>query len=168
MISLPAELLERRDEYCRRHALGIQDLPGAGQPFGWGLDAFVWQTTLDSILKVFRHEAEFHQERAVYERLRSRGHEPLRGFQIPHLLDYDEDLWILELSFVRPPYILDFAAATLDDAPPGFDPHAPEWIAEKRRQFGRSWPEVARLLDALRHLGIHYCDVHPENIRIAR
>ena len=41
----------------------------------------------------------------------------------------------------------DFAAATLDAPPPGFDPESPEWIAEHRRVFGRHWPEVVRLLD---------------------
>ncbi|MEX0716932.1 MAG: hypothetical protein WD066_10105 [Planctomycetaceae bacterium] len=38
----------------------------------------------------------------------------LRGFAIPVLLDYDEKFGVLELSYVSPPFLLDFAEATLD------------------------------------------------------
>jgi hypothetical protein len=102
---------------------------------------------------------------SVYQRLQSHQIEQLQGFHIPILLHYDRNLFVLEISFVRPPYILDFAAATLDQPPPGFDAEDREWIAEKRRVFGSHWSAIVRLLDALRHIGIHYCDLHGENIR---
>jgi hypothetical protein len=71
---------------------------------------------------------------------------------------------VLELSFVKPPYVLDFGRALLDAVPAGFDPEDREWTTEKRRLYGVRWPEVVRLLDALRHLGIYYMDVHRRNI----
>jgi hypothetical protein len=70
------------------------------------------------------------------------------------------------MTFVRPPYILDFAACTLDKPPSGFDPYDPQWVAEQSRKFGRDWPDVQRLLDALRQYGIYYTDVHAQNIRV--
>jgi uncharacterized protein YggE len=39
-------------------------------------------------------------------------------------------------------------------------------IAEQSRKFGRDWADVQRLLDALRQHGIHYTDVHTQNIRV--
>lgn len=161
MTEIPAEIVERRDAYCEQHSLAVEDL------LGWGLDGFVWHTTQDSILKVFRHDEDSRQELLVYRRLQSRGVERLHGFHVPQLLNYDANLLVLELSFVRPPYILDFAAATLDDPPLGFDPESPEWTADGQRKFGRHWPEVVRLLDALKQIGIHYRDVHQENIRVS-
>lgn len=119
------------------------------------------------MLKVFRHQSDFQKELAVYQRLKSHQIDQLQGFFIPLLLHYDEKLFALELSYVRPPFILDFAGATLGHPPPGFDPEDPTWITEKKRLFGSHWPEVVRLLDALRHIGIHYADVHEQNIRFS-
>jgi hypothetical protein len=79
---------------------------------------------------------------------------------------YDQDLLVLELSYVRPPFVLDFAAATLDDPPTEVDIDSADWIAAKRSVYGERWPDVSRLFDALRHLGIYYTDVHSENIRV--
>jgi len=57
-------------------------------------------------------------------------------------------------------------AATLGKPPEGFDAESEEWNAEQGRKFGRDWPDVKRLLDALRLHGIHYPDVHTQNIRV--
>jgi hypothetical protein len=47
---------------------------------------------------------------------------------------------------VTPPYILDFAACTLDAPPAGFDPDDAEWTGEQARKFGRDWPDVRQVL----------------------
>lgn len=70
----------------------------------------------------------------------------------------------MELSFVRPSYILDFGAAGVSPQPPDFDLDRIE--AEFQRQFGREWPEVRRLLEALMQIGIFYSDAHDKNIRL--
>jgi hypothetical protein len=92
--------------------------------------------------------------------------ENLHGFEMPWLLDHDAARWVLELSFVSPPFVLDFAAASLGQAPSEMS--APEWLAEKKRMFGRDWPDVHRLLDGLRLFGIHFPDVHLGNIRVRK
>lgn len=133
---------------------------------GWGVDGYVWQTEADSVIKVCRRQPAYLHERDVYLRLRQRQLYQLQGFRIPRLLDFDDGLLALELSYIRPPYILDFGAAVLDHKPAGFDPYNEYWIAEQARKFGRDWPDVQRLLDALRQYGVFYTDVHTQNIRV--
>ena len=67
MTNIPAEVRDRRDAYCRQRSTATEDL------LGWGLDGFIWQTTDDNVLKVFRHSLEFGRELAVYQRLKSPG-----------------------------------------------------------------------------------------------
>ncbi len=160
MIEIPSEILERCDEYCRRHSASAHELRG------WGVDAFIWQTEGDKVLKVFRRERNYARERDVYLRLRQKSLYRLQGFSVPILAGFDDEVWVLEIGYVKPPFILDFAACTLDAPPSGFDPHDEHWIAEQARKFGRDWPDVQRLLDALRQYGIFYTDVHTQNIRV--
>jgi hypothetical protein len=49
MAEIPTEISDRRDAYCLQRGTEIEALRG------YGLDGFVWQTTEDNILKVFRH-----------------------------------------------------------------------------------------------------------------
>lgn len=133
---------------------------------GYEVDGYVWQTTQGNILKVYRRAHAFERELADDRRLEAKSLYRLQGFSIPVLVEFDEELWALEMTNVRPPYILDFGAATLDRPPPGFNPESEEWNAEQSRKFGRDWPDVRRLLDALRQYGIHYVDVHTQNIRV--
>ena len=160
MIEIPSDVLERRDDYCASRSREIQDLRG------YGVDAFIWQARTDRILKVFRGTRGYERERDVYLRLRHRSLYRLQGFFIPVLLEFDDATLVLEMTYVRPPYILDFAACTLDAPPAGFDPDDAEWTGEQARKFGRNWPDVRRLLDALRQYGIYYTDVHTQNIRV--
>jgi hypothetical protein len=56
------------------------------------------------------------------------------------------------------------AGATLDVPPAEFDDLA--WLKEKARIYGRDWPDVQRLLNALRQYGIDFCDVDLLNISL--
>lgn len=160
MRSPPEAIVSRVEDYCLDCGEEIVS------PLGYGVDGYIWRTKSKNVLKVFRHDAEFRQELAVYERLSERQITRLQGFSIPALLHYDEQRWILKLSFVFPPFLLDFAAATLDRAPTGFDPDDPDWVSAMQSRYGRDWPDVRRLLDALRQYGIHFTDVHLGNIRL--
>lgn len=159
MIEIPPEILDRRDAFCRRRSVEVSD---AG--FAWGLDAFVWITNVDTVVKVHRYSDRYRREFAAYQRFQQLRVGRLRGFHIPDLLQYDDHLEILELSFVRPPYILDFVEAHLDRRPETFDLERIE--TESRRQFGQDWPDVRRLLEAMMQIGIYYDDVHNQNIRL--
>ncbi len=130
------------------------------------MDGYVWQTDQESVVKVCRYKTPFDCELAVYQRLAASRLRKLQGFDIPWLLDHDVEHMVLELSFVSPPFVLDFAAASLGKAPSEME--SPEWMAEKQRMFGRDWPDVQRLLDGLRLYGIHFPDVHLGNIRVRK
>lgn len=160
MNEIPDDVLARRDAFCDARSRRVVDLRG------WGVDGYVWQTDEDSVVKVCRRQSAYTHERDVYFRLRQRQLYQLQGFRLPRLLDFDDRLLTLELTYIRPPYLLDFGAAALDQCPPGFDPYDPHWIAEQSRKFDRDWPDVQRLLDALRQYGIYYTDVHTQNIRV--
>ncbi|MBI1313664.1 hypothetical protein GC176_20420 [bacterium] len=160
MVGIPDSVIDVRDRYCQERG---EHIPSNGE-FWWGLDAFLWQTASDSILKVHRYKDRFAKELAAYQRLADRHIVRLQGFRFPQLLDYDPELHILELSFVSPPYILDFVEVYLGDRPASFDLDRIE--TESRQQFGRDWLEVRRLLEALMHFGIYYDDVHNQNIRL--
>jgi len=171
ILEIPDELAERRDAYCTSRGKTI-----FARRRGFGFDAVIWQTDDDNILKVFRRPQRFHQELAVYQRLQALHSKKttdsedifpkqlyrIQGFSIPLLLDFDEPTIVLELSYVSPPYILDFAEASLEPRQVPFDDPTRE--VEYRRVFGANWPEVRRLLDSLRQLGIFYMDVHGKNI----
>lgn len=70
----------------------------------------------------------------------------------------------MELQIVDRPFVLDFSEASLDVPIPELE--GPAWLAEKSRKFGRDWPEVQRLLNALRQYGIYFRDVHAGNISL--
>ena len=159
MVDIPFEIMERRSAYCSRHYVVIQfDEPD------WGLDAFLWRTTVETVVKVHRYHERFQKELATYRRLAERKIVRLKGFEFPQLVNYDEELHILELSIVSPPYILDFAEVGLGKKPGNFDLERIE--AQQSKQFGNDWPDVKRLLEALMQVGIYYDDVHNRNIRL--
>jgi hypothetical protein len=157
---IPADVEQRRTAYCESRGIQTQDL------IGYGLDGFVWKTNRASVIKVCRHASLFERELAVYRRLSLLGLHQLQGFRIPSLLDQDAEQWVLELSLVSPPFILDFAAASLGKQPTEME--SAEWLSEKRRMFGADWADVQRLLDGLRLYGIHFPDVHLGNIRLRK
>lgn len=163
MFVIPTDVEQRRTAYCESRGIQTQDL------IGYGLDGFVWKTNRASVAKVCRHANLFERELAVYQRLTQLGLHQLQGFRIPSLLDQDAERWVLELSLVSPPFILDFAAASLGKQPAEME--SAEWLDEKRRMFGADWADVRSAfggLDGLRLDGIHFPDVHLGNIRVRK
>ena len=71
----------------------------------------------------------------------------------------------IEISIVRPPYLLVFGKAYLDQ-PPDFSPEVlADWEAEKSALFETGqWETVRSLIGQLRTLGIYYFDAKPANI----
>lgn len=155
---IPDDLLRRRELYCIRYEKTV-----ASEKPGVGLEAIVWPTTEDNVLKVHRRPLTFTRELQVYQRLDTTNTRRLKGFAIPQLLYYDAELLVVELSFVFPPYILDFGAASVSPRPADFDLDRVE--AEFARQHGADWPDIRRLLEALMQLGIYYSDAHDQYIR---
>ena len=155
------EAADHADRFAERNGLTYD------RELGKGYDGIVFATGRPSAVKAFRHESLYHNELAVYRRLEEEGMREVRGFKVPRLYAADEELWVLEMEWVHPPFVLDFAGAYLDREPPWKnDPEVyGTWFAEKKEQFGPDrWGEVLAVMRELLRVGVHLADVKPGNI----
>ena len=131
---------------------------------GGGYDGSVFATNRKSAIKALKHQALYERERDVYLRLQDQHVREIAGCDVPELIRFDDELWVVEMTIVSPPYVLDFAGAYLDrphDYPPEI---RREWEREKRLQFGADWKYVPRIVVAFERLGIFLADLNPRNI----
>src|SRR6516225_8085263 len=66
-------------------------------------------------------------KRDVYLRLKENGIDTILGCHVPQLLRYDDGLWVVDMSVVTRPFVLDFAGAFLDKAPDFSDEVLADW-----------------------------------------
>jgi hypothetical protein len=163
------ELVRRAREYAQHHALSL------GEELGFGVHGIVLSaesqiktrgSSLHSAVKVHEREACYLRERDIYLRLKERGIKEIRGCTVPKLIGYDDNLWIIEMSLVARPYVLDFAGAYLDWSPDFSEEVMADWRADKQEQFGKQWSEVLAILACLESYGIYIEDVSPSNISL--
>jgi len=165
-MAMYSEALRRAEEYARSQGLSIE-----GQ-IGGGTQGAVFRTSRGTAVKALLDASFYIRERDVYLRLRTLEIDQIRGFWVPRLVSHHDDLLIVEMETVHPPYVLDFASAYLDH-PPSYmrdsdDAHVREnWEREKEEQFEDRWPEVRSLVSAFRRHGIYLGDVKPGNIMFA-
>jgi hypothetical protein len=88
----------------------------------------------------------------------------IRDAAVPELIGYDDELWVIEMTIVTRPFVLDFAGAYLDYPPDYSDEVMEEWHADKREQFGSRWPDVQAILRELESYGVFMADVNPGNV----
>lgn len=136
------------------------------QQLGFGKDGIVWATDRASVIKAHGRVHTYEAEREVYRRLSRHNVDEIDGHAVPRLLDTDDACFIIEMTIVQPPFILDFASAVLDE-PPDFPPEVlDQWTADKREAFDQDIAHLERILRTLRRAhGIYMMDVHPDNIR---
>ncbi len=119
-----------------------------------------------SAIKALAHWEPYERERDAYLRLRDAGVGEIRGFQVPKLIGFSDNLRVVEMTVVSRPYVLDFAGAYLD-SPPEFSPEIwDEWEAEKVDQYGARWLEVKAVLGDLEEIGVFMMDVSPNNVAL--
>lgn len=157
------ELIRRANLYAQKHGLVL------GEQLGFGVHGIVLVATSKAkprrmAIKVHEREVSYRQERDVYLRLGDHGISQIRGFHVPRLLRYDDELWVIQMGIVTRPFVLDFADAYLDQPPDYSDEVLAEWRTEKREQFGDRWPEVELVLLSLKRYGVYLVDVSPGNI----
>ncbi len=152
-ISLRASVYASRRSVLLKHQLG------------YGADGTIFSTSVASAVKAFIRQEPYERELACYRRLMDRQVLDVRGHHVPQLINWDDELLIIEMTIVQQPFLLDFASAYLGVAP-DFPPEVIEhWHMEKSEQFGERWEDVLRILAVLRgHYGIHLLDVNPGNI----
>ena len=121
---------EKADAYAEKHHIVN------GKKLGFGWDGTVYSTSRQSAIKVFRHERLFQRERDVYQRLTERHVIRILGFDVPQLVGFDDEHWLVEMSIVSPPFVLDFAGAYLDQKPDYPPEVMADWVEGKAEQFG--------------------------------
>jgi hypothetical protein len=159
----PSGLLRRINQYAAQHGLVVRER------LGLGVDGIVFKAEFQSearfsALKAYWHDGSFHRERDVYLRLRDRRIEVVRSSNVPQLVGFDDELQVLEMTIVTPPFVLDFAKATLDHAPDFSEEVLADWLAAKADEFGPRWPEVQAILRVLEVHGIFMNDASARNI----
>jgi len=158
------ELIERAEAFAKSHECTI------GERLGFGIHGIVIVLNCESkaaatALKVLASAEPYRRERDTYQRLSEARVTKVRGFHEPQLLQWDDDLFALEITVVTPPFALDFAGAWLD-FPPDFPEEAWEdWNRKNEEQFGEDWPEAQAILAEFEELGIYMLDPTPSNFR---
>lgn len=162
MINRP-ELLLRARMYCDKNGLILADSLGTGRD---GSIFAVENQTKKGISAIKSHEREgaYRRERDVYLRLKECEISDVRGCAVPQLLHYDDELWIIEMTVVSRPFVLDFADAFLDEPPDFSEEVLADWRVEKQEQFGPRWSEVQAILRFLEGYGVFMLDANPGNI----
>ena len=89
----------------------------------------------------------------------------LATFAVPQLLDYNHALWVIEMTVVSAPCILDFGKAYVD-SPPDYTAEALGEAEQAERELftADEWKKVRLVRAALLRFGIHYFDARPSNI----
>jgi len=151
-------LLLRANQYAERWDRTIR------HELGFGYDGIVFSTNCQSAIKVVRYEPLYLRERDVYFRLQENGALNILGFDVPSMMNHDDELWVVEMTIVSPPFVLDFAGAYLDRPPDFPDDVMEDWQAEKKEQFGDRWTMVQKIMREFRKMGVYLADVKPGNI----
>jgi len=157
------DLIDRIRQYAARKGVGLLELLGAGI-HGSVFAAECQAKGGRSAVKGHDGEVGYCRERDAYLRLRESDVTNIRGCNVPALIDFDNDLWCIEMTVVSRPFVLDFAGANLDEPPDFSDEVLSDWQAVKVEQFGPDWPEVEAILSALERFGIYMLDVNPGNV----
>lgn len=134
---------------------------------GDGTDGVVFRTDQKSAIKAVAQRYAYDLEVESYQRLKANGITKIRGFNVPLLLDHDDELQVFEMEIVTAPYVLDFGKVYLDIPPYHTDEVWQDWEEDGRMRFDHRWEEVKSVLRFLESLGIYYQDPKPGNIMFA-
>ena len=144
-MSVVPESVVRAEEYARRKGLVLANRLG----FGVHGSVFAAENQSDgkrTAVKALERERFYLRERNVYLRLMENSVTYVRGAAVPELIGHDDQLWVIEMTIVSRPFVLDFAGAYLDEPPDYSEEVMAEWRAEKEEQFGSDWPAVQAIL----------------------
>jgi len=158
----PAAIRHRLQEYCTRNRIAAIDLLGQGK------DGSVWQTDRDSAIKIHATNESYQPEIVAYIRLLEKKLKFIAGFNVPELLEFDDELFAIEMTIVFPPYLLDFASAIIDRKSDLIEDEGNTIADLVTERFGARAAEILYLQQQLvAQAGIYITDLHPHNIKFA-
>ena len=157
--SLPAE--DRADLYARRTGQSLLGLLGQGK------DGGVWFTSVGHAIKAHVRPESYRAERNAYMRFRDVGLDEVKGFAVPSLMGYDDELLVIEMTVVPPPFVVDFASVVLDVDPELIEDEGHTLADLVRERFGDARVDaVLGIRDELIvRAGAYLSDLHGHNIK---
>jgi hypothetical protein len=161
------DLIERGELYCKHRNLILQ----RDEKLGAGVHGSVFACRHQSeivgrnAVKIHEYRPAYFRERDVYLRLRDFEIRLVCGHAVPQLVDFDDELLVIQMSVVVRPFLLDFGGAYLDRAPEFSAEVIEDWEQAKSEQFGAHWSKAKHILSTLiQEFGIYVVDVNPGNI----
>ena len=159
-MTVPPIITARMQLYCQRHGITCAEILGQGK------DGCVWSTSQQSALKIHNYTELYSRERDAYIRLRDCKITMIAAFRVPRLLSFDDEYLAIDMTIVSPPYLLDFASATLDTAPDLIEDEGHTLADLVLERFGDRAPEIFYVRQQLEErAGIFLIDIHPHNIK---
>src|ERR1035437_3510495 len=98
MADLSHSLFDRASTYVIAHGMQLK------QELGHGKDGTVFSTDQFTAVKVYLRPHDLQRELDCYMRLDEHNVLQILGHNVPHLIDADLNLLILEMSIVRQPF----------------------------------------------------------------
>ena len=133
---------------------------------GAGKDGHVWRTSRLSALKIHETRSSYIPEVDAYIRLHELGLRKLAGFNLPSMLDHDDELFAIEMDVVFPPFVVDFASAFLDFPTDLIEDEGHTLADLVQSRFGERSDAVMNFYHALvDRAGIYLSDLHPNNVK---
>lgn len=156
--------MARASEYCRK---SDGRKPEFNSSFGCGQEGYVWPVEGGvSAIKVFERRKNYEIELGCYEILDAHKVTEVYGFNIPQLIGWSEELLIIEMTIVKPPFILDFGKSSLYFKPEYPSDAVDHYQRQLEETFGEYLPQVELALSYLESLGIFYIDASGNNIKV--
>ena len=132
---------------------------------GFGTQGMVFRTNRNTAIKVYDREDGYRREHAIYQRLKERKIFEIRGLMIPRLKRHDDTLFVIEMSVVHVPCIIDFGGAYLDFAPEHMV-RDEMWEEQKAEEFGAYWEYAKAVIREIEYrANIWLADVNTGNIK---
>ncbi|KAA1260513.1 hypothetical protein LF1_30530 [Rubripirellula obstinata] len=155
------DLLEKANEYAASNRISLEE-----NLLGFGQDGSVYRSSRDTAVKSFYRERNYFTERDCYFRLMDLDWISVGDFTIPRFVNHDDELMIVEMNIVSPPYLIDFGKAHLDRRPDFSDEVMDDYYREREELFEPDqWPIVLEAVSDLESIGIYYLDLRPSNVR---
>jgi hypothetical protein len=135
------ELIEKAEAYALGNGTDLIER------LGFGIHGIVFAEKSEDkpgtcALKMHHFFDPYARERDVYLRLQAAAVTRIGGLHVPQLLRWDDEWLALEITVVKPPFLLDFASAYLDFAPTFSDEVWEDWEIKNREEFGDDWPRA--------------------------
>lgn len=150
-------------EYARCQGTAIL----SAKPLGFGEDGIVWESERNTVIKSHYREKNYLNERDCYLRFQDCDVSEIAGFSIPELRGYDDQLMVIEIGMVTPPWVLDFGKAYLDRPGDFSELTLRDTFDQFRENYSPAdWDRVLEVVSDLKSFQIYYYDLKPGNIRV--